>query len=86
MGLVHDTRRALYAPSPEEARLRVKLLAGRMAHQGVSRWAVVVPASSPVQYGMARLAEALAEDVEAPFRVFKGELEAAIAWAKGEAL
>ncbi len=84
MGVVHDIRRMLRVPSPDEARRRVDFLSKRMHETAIPRRAIVVPASRPAQYGMGRLAEAVAETVEAPFRVFKDHLDAAIVWAQGK--
>jgi hypothetical protein len=76
MGLLHDARRMARVPTPQEARARVDFLAGRCRRRGVRRWAVVLDADA--QYGMGRLAEAVAESAGIDFRVFRERVDAEV--------
>jgi hypothetical protein len=74
MGLLHDARRMARVPSPREARARVDFLVGRCRRRGVRRWAVVFGADA--QYGMGRLAEAVADSAGIAFRAFRDPTDA----------
>lgn len=80
--VVHDLRRMIRVPTTEEARRRVGFLIARSRAGGVRRWAIVV--SGAANYGMARMAQILAEFDSEPsvrLRVFT-DLEEAMAWSR----
>jgi hypothetical protein len=83
MSVVHDLRRMARVPSSDEARARADFLVERSCAHGVVRWAVVV--SRPVQYGMARMAEAFSDGAPTTFRAFRA-LDEAQEWARGRSL
>jgi len=70
MGLLHDQRRLRDAPSVEEGKAR----AAYVAALGIRRWAVL--AGSNVQYGMARMGEALSDGTATEIRAFWDPVEA----------
>jgi hypothetical protein len=75
MGVLHDQRRLRDAPSTEEGKTR----AAYVAALGIRRWAVL--AGNDVQYGMARLADALSSGTSTEIRAFRDPAEAE-AWAR----
>jgi hypothetical protein len=79
MSVLHDLRRFARVPSTQETQARVSFLVDRSLEHGIPRWAVVV--SSPVQYGMSRMAEAFADRAPVRFRGFN-DLDEALAWAR----
>jgi hypothetical protein len=79
-GVVSDRRHLLVTPTAEYVRTSVEAIAQRRGVFGRSRWAILT--SHQATYGMARMAEAYADNREIAFSAF-AEMDEAIAWATG---
>jgi hypothetical protein len=79
-GIISDRRLLEGTPTVEYVRASVEAIAERGHLFGKSRWAIVT--SRPATYGMARMAQAYAENRGIAFTAF-ADLDEAIAWTRG---
>jgi hypothetical protein len=80
-GIISDRRHLTIAPSVEYVRASIQAIADRREHFGSSRWAILT--SHMASYGMARMAEAYADNRGIAFRVFLDDEKGAVRWAGG---